>query len=309
MIGRLIAGLAIGIGSVTAPLYIAEIAPKNNRGTLVSLNQLMIVVGIFSSFIVSYIYSESSGWREMFTIAFIPAALQLAGLFFIPESPAWLIGQGKTSATDKKKGGSFRALFSPEIRPLFLIGVGISVIQQVTGINTVFYYAPHIFQLAGYTSAASSIYATTWLGIFNLLMTIVGLKIIDKVQRRTLLLMSLGGMALSLLILGITFLAFAVDAGIMAVVSLLVYIASFAIGMGMIPWLIISEIYPLEIRGRGMGFAVLANWAANYLVTLTFLPLVQTIGIGCSYCLFTVICLLSMWFTWKKVPETASTIE
>jgi len=327
MIGRSIAGLAIGIGSVTAPLYIAEVAPKTHRGALVSLNQLMITLGILAAFCISYAYAGSSDWRDMFTVGLIPAALQLLGLFFIPESPAWLISQGKIAAAEKSlhrlemdqsqahytegeikqdhpQNKSFAALLNPSVRLAFLIGIGVSVFQQITGINTVIYYAPHIFQLAGFASAKSAIYATTWIGILNVLMTLVGLWLVDKAGRRRLLLISLCGMAVSLAVLGTAFVAFAAEAGAVAIVSLLVYIASFAIGLGMVPWLIISEIYPLGIRGRAMGVAIFANWLANYVVALTFLPLIQAIGIGGTYLFFTVICLLGIWFSWKKVPET-----
>jgi MFS transporter, SP family, galactose:H+ symporter len=325
MTGRFVAGLAVGIGSVIAPLYIAEISPQNKRGTLVSLNQLMIVLGILASFLVSYMFSDEADWRSMFIVAFIPAGLQLAGLFFIPESPVWLIGQGKTAAAEKSllrlemdqietqeakdrkdrpKSPRFRELLIPTTRLALLVGIGVSVMQQVTGINTVFYYAPQIFQIAGYASAGSAIYATVWLGIFNVFMTIVGLWLVDKLGRRTLLLISLSGMAVSLAVLGVTFIAWASGAGIVAVISLFLYISFFAIGLGMVPWLIISEIYPLEIRGRAMGLSVFANWMSNYFVAMTFLPIIQAIGIGSTYCLFMIICLLSILFVWKKVPET-----
>jgi MFS transporter, SP family, galactose:H+ symporter len=327
MIGRFIAGLAIGIGSVTAPLYIAEISPSRNRGALVSLNQLMITIGILVSFWVSYMYAGSADWRDMFTIGFIPAILQFVGLFFIPESPAWLISQRRTAAAEKslhrlemdtsqahfvdeeKKvdhptSKSFRALLDPGVRLAFFVGIGLSVFQQVTGINTVIYYAPHIFQLAGFASAESAILATTWVGILNVLMTIVALWLVDKAGRRVLLLISLGGMTLSLALLGTAFLAFSSEEGLLAIVCLMVYIASFAIGLGIVPWLIISEIYPLGIRGRAMGVAVFANWGANYIVSLTFLPLIQFLGIGSTYWVFTLMCVLAFWFAMKKVPET-----
>ena len=325
--GRFIAGLAIGIGSVTAPLYIAEISPKQHRGALVSLNQLLIALGILVSFWVSYLYAGSADWRDMFTIGLIPVILQFVGLFFIPESPAWLISKGRTAAAEKalhrlemdtseahyveaeKKqdhptSKSFRALLAPSVRMAFWIGIGIRVFQQITGINTVSYYAPRIFQLAGFASAESAIYATTWVGILNVFMTIVGLWLIDKVGRRPLLLVSLCGMAISLAVLGSSFLIFSAQEGTLAIVSLLVYIASFAVGLGMVPWLIISEIYPLGIRGRAMGIAIFANWAANYLVALAFLPLIQFLGIGSTYLFFTLVCLAGIWFAWKKVPET-----
>ena len=324
MFGRFIAGLAIGIGSVIAPLYIAEIAPKTHRGALVSLNQLMVTFGILVAFWVSYLYAGSADWRDMFTIGFIPAGLQFFGLFFIPESPAWLISQGKIAAADKilhrlnletangpsqemqdqPTSKSFGALLNPAVRTAFIVGIGVSVFQQITGINTVIYYAPYIFQFAGLASAKSAIYATAWVGILNALMTMIGLWLVDKAGRRVLMMISLGGMALSLAVLGTTFITCAAEAGVVAIVSLMVYIASFAIGLGMVPWLIISEIYPLGIRGRAVGVAVFASWVANYFIALTFLPLVQAIGIGGTYWFFTIMCLLGIWFSWKKVPET-----
>ncbi|MBF8263363.1 MAG: transporter [Parachlamydiales bacterium] len=323
MFGRLITGLAIGIGSVTAPLYLAEIAPKAHRGSLVSLNQLMIVTGILVSFWVSYMLAADGDWRILFTIGLIPAALQLIGLFFIPESPDWLMGQGRKADAEKslrrlEMDASFletkrkqdlptkkrlAALLDPSVRSALIVGIGISVLQQITGINTVFFYAPHIFKLAGFTSAKAAIYATTWVGIINVFMTVVGLWLIDRIGRRPLLLISLSGMALSLALLGSAFI-FSAHGGALAIVSLMVYIASFAVGMGMIPWLMISEIFPLGIRGRAMGISIFSNWTANYLIALTFLPLIHALGIGQTYWLFMIICMAGIWFSWKKVPET-----
>ena len=196
------------------------------------------------------------------------------------------------------------ALFSPSVKLAVFVGVGISIFQQITGINTVIYFAPKIFQLAGFASAESAIYATAWVGCINVLMTILGLWLIDKAGRRPLLLSSLIGMTLSLACLGTAFLLFTSEEGLLAIISLFVYIASFAVGLGMVPWLIISEIYPLGIRGRAMGIAVFANWAANYLVALTFLPLMNSMGVGATYWIFTFICLCAIWFAWKIVPET-----
>ena len=186
--GRFIAGIAVGIGSVTAPLFIAEIAPPRHRGALVSLNQLMIVIGILVAFWVSYHYADSADWRNMFTVGLVPAILQFIGLFFIPESPAWLISKGRMAAAeqvlrtlemdeskaqyaeqekkqDHPTSQNFRALFAPAVRSAVWVGIGISVFQQISGINTVFYYAPRIFQLAGFASAESAIFATTWIGV------------------------------------------------------------------------------------------------------------------------------------------------
>jgi SP family galactose:H+ symporter-like MFS transporter len=322
MSGRIIAGLGIGIGSVAAPLYIAEISPKTCRGALVSLNQLMITIGILFAFIVSWLYTDAADWRAMFMVGVIPAALQGMGLFFIPESPAWLSSRQKM--TDAKKAlyrlkidsgcittpDSFSVqkkmgvLFTPSVRVAFLVGVGLSLLQQVSGVNTIIYYAPHIFRLAGFASAKSAIYATAWIGCINVFVTLLGLWLVDKVGRRVLLLISLLGMAFSLGSLGAAFILFSAEAGIAAILSLLIYIVSFAIGMGGVPWLIISEIYPLGVRGRAMSITIFFNWVSNYLVTLFFLPLVHWIGIGETYWLFTAVCLAGFWFVWKKIPET-----
>jgi sugar porter (SP) family MFS transporter len=328
LIGRFVAGIAVGIASVTVPLYIAEISPPKKRGALVAINQLMVTVGILVSYLVAYVFAPTSDWRGMFAFAFIPAGIQFVGLFFIPETPHWLLSKGRTQAAEKamhrlriasprehlikeeKKSDrpikrSFRALLDPKVRTPFIIGVGISIFQQITGINTVIYYAPHIFQLAGFSSNGSALAATFWLGVVLVLTTLLGLFLIDRVGRRLLSLIGMAGMGVSLFVLGLDFLFFhGGEVGVIAIISLLAYISFFSATLGIIAWVIISEIYPLGVRGRAMSIASSGNWAANFVVSLTFLTLIQLLSIGGAYWLYALICAFGFYFVWKKVPET-----
>jgi sugar porter (SP) family MFS transporter len=325
LVGRFISGLAIGIVSMAAPLYIAEMSPPENRGALVSLNQLCITIGILIAYIVTYSYSINGEWREMFAFAFIPIAVQFVGLFFIPETPPWLFSHSKKEKAEKilnrilvgnsnhvhtehredthtKKG--WRELLDPRVRKPFLIGIGIAVIQSITGINTVIYYAPRIFQLAGFHAAQTALFATILVGAVNVAVTIISLWLIDRLGRRPLLIGGLIGMAASLFVLGLSFLYLGEAAALTAVVTMLLFVAFFAVSLGPVAWLIISEVYPLGIRGRAMGIATFSNWVCNYFVSLTFLSLIQSVGIAGTFWLYAIICFLGLWFVIKLVPET-----
>lgn len=326
MWGRFILGIGVGIVSVAVPLYIAEISPSSYRGSLVSLNQLAITIGILLGYIIDYIYSHEANWQMMFAFAFIPTFLFLLGLLFIPETPSYLQGIGKRkkaqkvmhkitgrvldkdiSMEEKKervKKEAFSTLFKSENIPPLVTGLGISIFQQITGINVIIYYAPTIFQMVGYPSAPSAIYATIGIGVVNVIMTIVAVLIIDKIGRRPLLITGLIGMSLSLFTLGISFFEREADIGIVSLISLMAYVSFFAISLGPVAWLIISEIFPLTIRGRAMGLAIFANWICNYLVSLTFLNLIAEVTPSGAFWLYTGICLFALWFVSYKVPET-----
>lgn len=327
LIGRLILGFAIGITSMAVPLYIAEISPPQSRGALVSLNQLLVTVGILLAYAVSLYYAEKSDWRDMFLFGIFPAILQGIGLFFIPESPSWLLEQGKSARAEKilhririapaetklakakkKEDGpsktSWKELLKPSIRKSFLVGIGVSVFQQITGINTVIYYAPKIFQLAGYSTAQQAIQATLIVGGVNVFMTVLSLWLIDRLGRRLLMLGGLVGMTASLAILGFSFSSTSLEIEAAALGGLIVYVAFFAVSLGPCAWLIISEIFPQGIRGRAMGIAVFANWLCNYIVSLTFLSMLEVLGNGQTFWLYAAICLLGLWFVYKMVPET-----
>jgi sugar porter (SP) family MFS transporter len=328
-LGRVVVGIAIGIASFTAPLYISEISPAEVRGKLVSLNQLMITIGIVCSYLADYGLAGMRGWRWMFGLAAVPALILLVGLFFVPESPRWYMSRfsrdharavlariRRPSVVDaeladiesslKLQEGNWKELLSPQLRPALIIGIGLAVFQQFTGINTVIYYAPTIFQLAGLHSHSAAILATAGVGIVNVALTIVALRLLDRVGRRPLLLYGLVGMIVSLGILGFGFLSpeFAQALAWISVVCVMVYVACFAIGLGPVFWLMISEIYPLKIRGRAMGVATVANWGSNLLVALTFLSLLRSLGRPWTFWLYAVVGVISWLFVFRLVPET-----
>ncbi len=299
LVGRFISGVAVGIVSMAVPLYIAEMSPPENRGKLVSLNQLCITLGILIAYIVTYLYAGKSDWRSMFSFAFFPIGAQFLGLFFIPETPSW-----KEKKRETVQKGEWRQLFSSSVRKPFLIGIGMAVFQSITGINTVIYYAPQIFQLAGYQAAQTALFATMLIGIVNVLVTIVSLWLIDRIGRRPLLILGLIGMGASLLLLALAFFTRGPITGPMALFGLLIYVAFFAVSLGPVAWLLISEVYPLAIRGRAMGIATFSNWVANYFVSLTFLTLIQVLGSSGTFALYAFICFLGLWFVIKLIPET-----
>jgi SP family galactose:H+ symporter-like MFS transporter len=324
-----IVGIAIGIASYTAPLYISEISPAAVRGKLVSLNQLMITIGILVSYLADYGLAASRGWRWMFGLAGIPGLILLIGLVFVPESPRWYVKQllhdrarevlakirepfeidpelAEIEASFIKQEGSWRELLSAALRPALIIGVGLAVFQQFTGINTVIYYAPTIFQLAGLQSKASAILATAGVGAVNVLLTILALELLDRAGRRPLLIYGLIGMIVSLGLLGIGFLTQNPTPALVwiSVICVMAYVACFAISLGPIFWLMIAEIYPLKIRSRAMSVAAAANWGSNFLVALTFLSLLQALGRAWTFWLYGLIGVIALIFVLRLVPET-----
>jgi SP family galactose:H+ symporter-like MFS transporter len=326
---RIVAGTAIGIASFVAPLYISEIAPVEIRGTLVSVNQVALTSGIVISYVVDYAFAGAGAWRWMFALAVIPATAFGIGLLFIPNSPRWLVGRGQVDqaravlkrirAPEQVEGelgeirqsvaqqkGQWSELLSPLLRSAMIVGIGLAVAQQITGINTVIYYAPTIFKFAGLSSASVAILASVGVGVVNVVFTVVAMQLIDRVGRRPLLLVSLAGMALSLSVLGLAFSLpqLSGSLGWIAVVSLMVYVGSFAVGLGPVFWLILSEIYPLTIRGRAMSVGTVANWSANLIVALSFLTLTQVLGKSATFWLYAVVSIGSWLFAFYLVPET-----
>jgi MFS family permease len=205
---------------------------------------------------------------------------------------------------DTPTKGTWKKLLAPSVRLPFLIGIGVAVFQSITGINTVIYYAPQIFQLAGYKSAQTALFATVLVGSVNVVITIISLWLIDRIGRRPLLITGLIGMAGSLIVLGISFLSVGQTSALTAVFAMLIYVSFFAVSLGPVAWLIISEIYPLGIRGRAMGIATFTNWVANYFVSLTFLTLIEKLTTTGTFWLYAFVCLLGLWFVIKLVPET-----
>ncbi|HJN05117.1 MAG TPA: sugar porter family MFS transporter [Bacteroidales bacterium] len=350
IIGRIIIGLAIGVASFTVPLYISEISPKKIRGALVSLNQLAITIGIFASYLVDLGFAEThEGWRWMFIMGVLPAIVLGLGMLFLPDTPRWLMSHKKDEAarlalekttdpddiqneidsikqillTESKNKSSISELLQPWLRPALIIGIGIMLFQQFTGINTVIYYAPTIFQIAGFHGDFAPIMATTMVGIVNILFTIVAIWLLDRWGRKPLLYLGLSGMVVALTILGIAFnQAEALGSSLkwISVGSVAIYIAFFAISLGPIAWLIISEIYPLRIRGIAMSIATFSNWLFNFIVAKTFLTLTRALTIpgteitmadgvqssnpAGAFWLFAIIGIGGLIFTYYYMPET-----
>ncbi|HET9177236.1 MAG TPA: sugar porter family MFS transporter [Terriglobia bacterium] len=323
---RFMVGIAVGIASMLTPLYIAELAPPKIRGALVTLNQLAIVTGIVVAYYVDYLFSASFNWRAMFISAVVPSVVLLIALVFLPESPRWLVVRRQEddayrildrieSSEDARRHleelkavtGSgrlrFRDLFGGRFRKPLMIGVGLAIFQQITGVNAIIYYTPTILQMAGFQSARSAILATVLVGGVNLLLTIAALFLLDRVGRRPLLLFGIGGMLVSLIFLGYLFGAAHVSRA--AILSdVLAYLACFAIGLGPVFWLLISEIYPTTIRGQAMSVASVTIWIFDLLVSVTFLSLVGAVGARFSFWIYAAACGAAFVFAFWLVPET-----
>jgi sugar porter (SP) family MFS transporter len=331
--GRFLLGLGVGLASMIVPLYIAEIAPADRRGALVSLNQLMITIGILLSYIVGVIFTPIEGWRYMFGVALIPALVLGIGMFMLPESPRWLFEHGQIAKArtvlsrsrspeevdlefqemqeikdleEEQARVSYKELLAPYVRPALVIGIGLAIFQQITGINTVIYYAPTILQGVGFSEGGAIAATALGVGVVNVGFTILAVRIIDRAGRRPLLIIGLIGMVISLALLGVVFATGGAGgaAGLLATICLALYIASFAISLGPVFWLMISEIYPLRIRGTAMSVASIANWGSNWLVALSFPVLLATLGGAGSFWLFAALGVVAWFFVYFRVPET-----
>jgi MFS transporter, SP family, galactose:H+ symporter len=326
---RVLIGLAIGVGSYAVPLYISELAPPQSRGWLVSLNQLAIAVGILIAYGVDYAFSMSSAWRLMLGLAVVPSVLLFAGVALLPDTPRWLVRNGQADAARQvllrlrrpdrvdqeladiesivlTRTCGWSELLAPTLRIGMVVGIGLAIFQQVTGINTVIYYAPIIIQLASIPSASGAILATTGIGAVIVLMTVVSLFLLDRVGRRPLLLAGLMVMGVALVMLGLAFMLSGLFANlrVASVVWLMIYGGAFAISLGPIFCLLVAEIYPLRVRGLAMGVALAVNWAANLLVSLTFLTLLDVLGPSLTFWLYALLCVVALIFVYKLVPET-----
>ena len=286
--GRFVAGIAVGIASAVVPVYIAEISPTAQRGLFVCIAQVMIVIGVLCSFLVSWALCGEQDWRGMFFWAAVPAAILFAALFFLPDSMGSKNVEGSLSDAPKE--------------PIF-IGSFLNVLQQITGINIIICFTPRIFQLSGLGEASHSIGVTVLIGVVNVAATLLGLWVIDRLGRRPLALFGFGGMALSLFGLWAVFLL-KEPSGPFAIASLIVFIACFAIGPGLVTSLVCSEIFPPPVRGRAMGIAMFSNWTSNLALTTAFLPLAGLFGMGTMFFFLALFSVLSIAFVWKKVPET-----
>ncbi len=329
LVARVVIGLAVGSASMVVPLYIGETAPPRIRGALVSFNQLAITSGILMSYLVDYGLASSQNWRLMFGLAAIPAILMFIGMYFQHESPHWLVVQGREDEarrvlqrvrdegdidaeiaevqTLSQSHSSARELLNPKVRHALTIGIALAVFQQITGINTIIYYAPTLLSNAGFGSSAALL-ANVVNGVVNVGMTVVAIWLLDRTGRRPLLLTGTAGMAVGMAMLALTFLIGGSQltgaAAYVAIAGLLVYTGSFAVGLGPVFWLLISEIYPVKIRGQAMSVATIANWGANFVVTVSFLSLLAAIGDDGTFFLFGGLTLLALFYFYREVPET-----
>jgi sugar porter (SP) family MFS transporter len=329
--GRLLVGLGIGGASMLTPLYLAEIAPAKERGALVSFNQLAVTIGILGSYLIGYALAADGAWRWMLGLGGVPGVVLAIGMILLPETPRWLAGHGrpeearaallrlrgkgtdiKAEMAELRDDLTARAQARPEsqlghkaVRLPVIVGVGLAVFQQVTGINTVIYFAPTIFQASGLSSASAAILATAGIGAVNVAMTVVATWLVDRVGRRPLLLCGLGGMGISLCLLALGFILGTGPAlGYLTAASLTAYIGCFAIGLGPVFWLLVSEIFPMAIRARGMSAATIANWLSNLVVALTFLDLADLMGHAGVFLLYAALTFAGLAFAYVLVPET-----
>lgn len=334
VIARIVGGLGIGVSSTLVPLYIAEIAPSKHRGRLVSLNQFAVVIGISAIYFVNraivnagnQVWDINYSWRWMFGCGVIPGLIFVILLIFVPESPRWLLKQGLDQASfsllekingttqakkeleDVKKSiknetsGSVRLLFQPGFRTALLIGVVLAILQQVTGINAIMYYAPEIFKQVG-AGTNASFTETIIVGLVNFFFTIVSLWLIDKVGRKTLLIIGSAVMTISLAVVGFQFHA-AQPNGTLILFFILLFVAAFAVSFGPIVWLIIAEIFPTTIRGRATAIASVALWLADYLVSQFFPILLGKTGPSMTFYIFAFLGLVAFFFSLTVVRET-----
>jgi len=326
---RLVGGLAIGLASVLTPVYIAEISPPKNRGTLVSLNQLAIVIGILFAYLVSWQIARfgENSWRWMLAVAAIPSLAFFIGLLAIPESPRWLLSRGRREEGERilarifgnvaareqvqaveraaaSEDGSWREVFSPGMRKRLAVGMFLALFCQITGINTVLYYGSIIVSehFPG-QSTGMALIANVIIGTVNLLFTIVAMIYLDRWGRRAILLMASGGMgvALTLLVIGLNIHGLS---PFVMLGAILLYVAFFALGMGPGPWLIISEIFPTKVRGRAASIATSTLWSGTLLVTFTFLSLVKVLNLWGTFTIYGALSFVCLIYVWKMVPET-----
>lgn len=333
LMARFIGGLGIGAASMLSPLYISEIAPSRNRGRLVSLYQLAIVIGINLIYFVNLLiasmgdetWNVETGWRYMLGSGTIPAVLFLVLLFIVPESPRWLVKNGRDQdaldTLEKVNGriegervlnevrqsldqesGTLSDLFGKKLKPALWVGVVLALFSQITGINAIIYYAPEIFKAVGFASE-SALFQTVLIGAINTAFTFVALWLIDRAGRKFLLKWGVAGMIVCLFAVGLCFYLDFTD-GPWLVLFILAFIAFFASSLGPIPWVLISEIFPTRTRGIAMSFCTVVLWVGVLAITQFTPVLLQQIGGAFTFWLFMLNAIVLLWFVWKKVPET-----
>ena len=333
VLARLIGGVGVGIASMLSPMYISEIAPAKIRGTLVTLYQLAIVIGINLVYYINLQIASSGdaqwnldiGWRIMLGSEVIPALLFFILLFFIPESPRWLASKGKIDSAKaiiekingqnksaellneiqdsfKEEKGSILVLFNSGLRMAIVVGMFLAFFSQITGINAIIYYAPEIFKNIGF-GADSAMFQTVIIGTVNTIFTFVAIAFIDKYGRRTLLLWGISGMIICLGGVGLMF-HIELSSGPWLLLFILGFIASFAMSLGPIPWVLISEIFPTKFRGVAMSISILMVWIGVVLITQLTPILLESVGGAFTFWIFMFNAIILIIFTYNMIPET-----
>ncbi len=327
ILARFVLGLSVGTASFVSPMYISELTPPRIRGGVTTFNQLMVTSGIFIAYVAGWaLAGVTHEWRWMLALGAIPGLVLAIGMLFQPESPRWLVEQdreddaravlerARSGGVDDElddireaaaQEGSVRDLLGGTVRPMVAVGLGLAIFQQLIGINTVIYYAPTILGLAG-VDTSSAVTQTVFIGLTNVVFTIVAVVLIDRFGRRAFLLTGTALCVGALTLLGVVFAwgALKSSAGWLALVALLVYIAGFAVGLGPVFWLMISEIFPLRVRGAAMSVSTVGNWLANFAISLTFLSLVSAIHPYGTFWVYAALGVVALVFFYSKVPET-----
>jgi len=328
LFSRILGGIAVGVASILSPMYIAELAPAKYRGTLVSLNQLTIVIGILVAFFSNYLLVDTgeNNWRWMLLVMAAPAILLFFSLFLVPESPRWLVARNrneealkvliKTSGKElaqselneiqqtlkNQEESTFSDLLAPKIKPLLFIGIILAIFQQITGINTIMYYAPKIFANVG-QSNDSALLQTILIGGTNLIFTLVAMVLIDRFGRKKLII--IGSTGMMLMLSGLSALYFLnATSGILVLVFIIGYIAFFAASLGPALWVITAELFPNRLRSKGMSIAIVSLWIACAVVTIAFPIMLEKLSGGITFLIFALICLANLVYVLKYVPET-----
>lgn len=329
---RLVLGVAIGASALAAPMFLAELAPAKYRGAVVSAFQLMITIGILASYLLDMVLEPLGAWRWMLALGAVPALVSLIGIFLSPESPRWLAMNGardkaisvigqvqpelskdqavnivseiEASKSEGQTAPGWSVFLSDKVRPLVIFTMAAFILQQVSGINAVIYYAPTIMSQAGFSGTSTQLAATVGIGVMNVLMTLVAMLVVDRFGRRPLFILGFLGAAVSLAVIAFAMRADTPGMAPLALAGLFAYIAFFAVSLGPLPWLYMSELFPTVLRSRGMAMASVANWIFNFIVVFSFPVIVSYFGAAVTFAMFGIFCAIGAVYSWFYAPET-----
>src|SRR3990167_1068008 len=340
MSARFILGIAVGLASFTAPLYLSEVSPQKVRGAMISMYQLMITIGIMLAYLSNMFFGTSASfhgqvgghWRMMLGVISVPASFMFFGMLILPESPRWLFLKGFQSRgidvlhkmflpeeeiqrevaeiksnLQQKQNGFQLLLTNSNFRRAIVLGIGLQFIQQLTGINVIMYYAPRIFKIAGFATTSGQMWGTVIVGVTNMLATFIAIAFVDKLGRKPIMYLGFVVMGLSMLSVGLLFnsdLEQSPVLGYYAIIALLLFIVGFAMSAGPIIWVICSEIFPLTGRDLGVTFSTTANWVSNAIIGGTFLTMLDKLGNGNTFLFYGGLQAFFILFFLFFVPET-----